>query len=147
MAFRTIQVTNLNSVETTFSDSIMILNKSGTAGQDVGWLGKTAANSYAGLIKDGDDGKFYVVSNVTLGSPTVNDVNPLNITAGTLVANIETESVTVTNTLVLPKGTAAQRPASPVEGQMWFNTTTKMFEGYDGTSWVQLVPSTFTETP
>lgn len=125
----------------------MILNKSGTAGQDVGWLGKTAANSYAGLIKDGDDGKFYVVSNVTLGSPTVNDVNPLNITAGTLVANIETESVTVTNTLVLPKGTAAQRPASPVEGQMWFNTTTKMFEGYDGTSWVQLVPSTFTETP
>lgn len=147
MAFRTIQVTNLNSVETTFSDSIMILNKSGTAGQDVGWLGKTAANSYAGLIKDGDDGKFYVVSNVTLGSPTVNDVNPLNITAGTLVANIETESVTVTNTFVLPKGTAAQRPASPVEGQMWFNTTTKMFEGYDGTSWVQLVPSTFTETP
>jgi len=147
VAFRTIQVTNLNSVETTFSDSIMILNKSGTAGQDVGWLGKTAANSYAGLIKDGDDGKFYVVSNVTLGSPTVNDVNPLNITAGTLVANIETESVTVTNTFVLPKGTAAQRPASPVEGQMWFNTTTKMFEGYDGTSWVQLVPSTFTETP
>lgn len=147
MAFRTIQVTNLNSVETTFSDSIMILNKSGTTGQDVGWLGKTATNSYAGLIKDGDDGKFYVVSNVTLGSPTVNDVNPLNITTGTLVANIETESVTVTNTFVLPKGTAAQRPVSPVEGQMWFNTTTKMFEGYDGTSWVQLVPSTFTETP
>lgn len=147
MAFRTIQVTNLNSVETTFSDSIMILNKAGTAGQDVGWLGKTAANSYAGLIKDGDDGKFYVVSNVTLGSPTVNDVNPLNITTGTLVANIETESVTVTNTFVLPKGTAAQRPVSPVEGQMWFNTETKMFEGYDGTAWVQLIPSTFVETP
>jgi len=147
VAFRTIQVTNLNSVETTFSDSIMILNKAGTAGQDVGWLGKTAANSYAGLIKDGDDGKFYVVSNVTLGSPTVNDVNPLNITTGTLVANIETESVTVTNTFVLPKGTAAQRPVSPVEGQMWFNTETKMFEGYDGTAWVQLIPSTFVETP
>ena len=50
-------------------------------------------------------------------------------------------------THILPKGTAAQRPASPVEGMMWFNTTTKMFEGYDGTAWVQFVPSTFQSTP
>ena len=33
------------------------------------------------------------------------------------------------------------------EGDMVFNTTTKMFEGYNGTAWVQLVPSTFTSTP
>lgn len=55
--------------------------------------------------------------------------------------------VIVDETFVLPKGTTAQRPASPVEGQMWFNTTTKMFEGYDGTNWVQLIPSTYVETP
>ena len=35
---------------------------------------------------------------------------------------------------MLPKGTAAQRPSTPAEGMMWFNTTTKMFEGYDGTA-------------
>lgn len=147
MAFRTIQAQNLNSVETSFTDSIMVLNKAGTPNIDVGWLGKTGTSTYAGLIKDSDDGKFYLVSNVSLGSQTVNDVNPLNITTGTIVANLETPSVTVTNTFILPKGTAAQRPASPVSGQMWFNTETSMFEGYDGTNWVQLVPSTFTETP
>jgi hypothetical protein len=65
-------------------------------------------------------------------SLTVNQVN----------ANVE-----VTTTFILPKGTTAQHPASPVEGQMWFNTTTKMFEGYNGTAWVQLIPSTYVETP
>jgi len=44
-------------------------------------------------------------------------------------------------TVVLPKGTTAQRPVAPVEAQMFFNTDTKMFEGYDGTSWIQLLPS------
>jgi len=30
---------------------------------------------------------------------------------------------------------------------MYFNTTTKMFEGYNGTVWVQFVPSEFEYTP
>ena len=87
MAFRKIQATNLNSVETSFSDSIMVLNKAGTAGQDVGWLGKTGANTYSGLIKDGDDGLFYLINNVILGSQQVNDVNPASIVKGHLVVD------------------------------------------------------------
>ena len=55
--------------------------------------------------------------------------------------------VYVDENFVLPKGASHQRPASPVEGQMWFNTTTKMFEGYDGTNWVQLIPSTYQLIP
>ena len=57
------------------------------------------------------------------------------------------DELTSTDSFTLPKGTAAQRPASPVEGMMFFNTTTKMFEGYNGTEWLQLVPSRYEETP
>jgi len=58
-----------------------------------------------------------------------------------------TGDIYVDENFVLPKGASHQRPASPVEGQMWFNTTTKMFEGYDGTNWVQLIPSTYQLIP
>ena len=54
------------------------------------------------------------------------------------VASID--ELQVNDSYILPKGTAAQRPASPVEGMMWFNTTTNMFEGYDGTNWIQFHP-------
>ena len=47
----------------------------------------------------------------------------------------------------LPKGIASERPSPASEGMMFFNTTTKMFEGYNGTAWVQLIPSTYVETP
>ena len=137
----------MESTAVSFSDPIMVLNKAGTANQDVGWLGKTGTSTYSGLVKDSGDGKFYLIDSVTLGGNTVNDVNPLNVATGTIVANIETPSVTVTQNFVLPKGTQAQRPTSPESGQLYFNTETSMFEGYDGTSWVQLVPSTFQETP
>ena len=35
-------------------------------------------------------------------------------------------------------GSAAERPASPGEGQMWFNTDTNSFEAYYGSIWVSL---------
>lgn len=47
----------------------------------------------------------------------------------------------------LPKGLAVNRPSPAAEGMMWFNTTTKMFEGYDGTNWIQLIPSTYQLIP
>ena len=47
----------------------------------------------------------------------------------------------------LPKGLAVNRPSPAAEGMMWFNTTTKMFEGYDGTNWIQFIPSTYQLIP
>jgi len=35
----------------------------------------------------------------------------------------------------IPSGTTAERPASAVAGQIRFNTTDSTFEGYDGTTW------------
>jgi hypothetical protein len=41
----------------------------------------------------------------------------------------------LTGSEVLPKGTVAQRDASPQSGFIRFNTEFNQFEGYNGTSW------------
>ena len=43
-----------------------------------------------------------------------------------------------TGYLLIPKGTTAQRPVVPVEGELRYNTTTGQFEGYQGGAWGQL---------
>ena len=40
-----------------------------------------------------------------------------------------------TNTMLVPKGTTAQRPTSPVTGHIRYNTTTDQFEGYQNGAW------------
>ena len=47
----------------------------------------------------------------------------------------------------LPKGLTADRPSPAVAGMMYFNESTNMFEGYDGTNWIQFIPSTYVYTP
>lgn len=41
----------------------------------------------------------------------------------------------------LPKGTTSQRPTAPLQGYFRFNTTTKLLEYYNGSSWVSIVAS------
>ena len=43
-----------------------------------------------------------------------------------------------TEFMLIPKGTTAQRPAVPVNGQIRYNTDTAQFEGYQGGAWGQL---------
>jgi hypothetical protein len=63
-------------------------------------------------------------------------------TASSVLTNDET-SVSINTTsgaLILPRLTTVQRDAiaSPVAGMLIFNTTLITFQGYDGTSWVNL---------
>jgi len=60
------------------------------------------------------------------------DINTLSIN-GTLLT--DGESIRV------PSGTTGERPASPVTGELRFNTDEGSFEKYDGSSWSSLVPS------
>jgi len=60
------------------------------------------------------------------------DINTLSIN-GILLT--DGESIRV------PSGTTGERPASPVTGELRFNTDDGSFEKYDGTSWASLVPS------
>ena len=47
-------------------------------------------------------------------------------------------SFTGTGFMLIPKGTTAQRPVSPVNGEIRYNTDTNQFEGYQGGEWGQL---------
>jgi hypothetical protein len=49
-----------------------------------------------------------------------------------------TVSMTGTGFLLIPKGTTAERPAVPVAGEIRYNTTISLFEGYSGGAWGQL---------
>jgi len=46
-----------------------------------------------------------------------------------------------TGAVQLPSGTTAQRPGSPSNGEMRYNTTDNKVEYYDGASWIQLTDS------
>ena len=149
MTFRKIQTTNLVSTETAFTDPLIILNKDGTTATDVGFLSRTGKDTYTGLIRDSDTSKYYLIDSIDMTNQATNDISATDssITKATLVLDtIEVTSLTADSSFVLPKGTEANRPASPVEGQMYFNTETKMFEGYNGTAWKQLIPSEYQET-
>ena len=43
-----------------------------------------------------------------------------------------------TEFMLIPKGTTAERPLVPVDGEMRYNTDTDQFEGYQGGEWGQL---------
>ncbi len=46
--------------------------------------------------------------------------------------------ISSTQSLVLPKGTEAQRPATPESGMIRFNSDQNTYEGYNGSYWIQL---------
>lgn len=47
---------------------------------------------------------------------------------------------TASTSITIASGTTAERPSNPVEGDMRFNKTTRKFEGFDGSQWVDLNP-------
>ena len=71
---------------------------------------------------------------VTVTTTTVSPAPPAPSPAPAAV-NKNTEA---TGTIVVPVGTEEERPAKPETGMIRFNTTTKHFEGYNGTDWVKL---------
>jgi len=73
----------------------------------------------------------------SLGTVEVNPVDTAsNVSVNVQAANgVLSYADSATGGLYLPSGTTAQRPASPATGQMRFNTTTGLFEVYNGTSW------------
>lgn len=140
MAFRKIQTTNLTSTETSFSDPVIVLGKDNTTPSDIGFLGKLSVNTYSGLVRDYETQKYYLIENY-VSTDANNSISPIASDKATLVVGaLETDS------FIVPNGTTSNRPSSPSQGQLFFNTSTNMFEGYNGTAWVQLVPSTYVET-
>ena len=74
------------------------------------------------------------------GGITSNMIGFGAITNNHLATNSITQDkiMPTTDYTMVAVGTTAQRPAAPAPGMVRFNTTTNKFEGYDGTSWVNL---------
>jgi hypothetical protein len=50
------------------------------------------------------------------------------------MAQLKNTSINNTAGFQAPRGTTAQRPSSPTNGQLWFNTTLRIMEFYDGST-------------
>lgn len=69
------------------------------------------------------------------------DANLVLQTGGANALSINQLQNTVLNStgsIKIPSGTTAQRPASPVNGMIRYNTTTLSVEGYANNTWVAL---------
>jgi hypothetical protein len=84
------------------------------------------------------------------GNLNLNNNKIVNLAAGTVAGNsVEfaqfstptfTGDVTCASTgfIQIPKGTTAQRPVSPAAGEVRFNTTSGLYEGYSNSAWTNL---------
>jgi hypothetical protein len=74
--------------------------------------------------------KVVLLANGTVSTDAIN--------LGQLTTAFTDPTFTGTGFMLVPKGTTAERPVSPVDGEMRYNTTTNQFEGYQGGAWGQL---------
>ena len=81
----------------------------------------------------------------TLGNLSVDDTTLTSTTAGDDII-IDAESglfkISGTDGFVVPIGTTAQRPGTPTNGTIRYNSSTEQLEIYDGTAWDGLSDST-----
>lgn len=63
--------------------------------------------------------------------------NEITLT-GTTIGLADNPTIPGTGSMVVPKGTEAQRTGSPVGGEFRFNSDNSTFEGYDGSAWGQV---------
>lgn len=140
MTFRRIQHPNLITTNTSFDDPVIVFGKSQTSVDDIGFLAKKINNNYAGLIRDSDTNSWILIDNYTQVDLNSNDIDAddNSLVKGTL----EVGGINIDTKFVVPVGTTEERPSLPTIGEIRFNTTTSVFEGYDGTQWVQFIPTT-----
>jgi hypothetical protein len=72
---------------------------------------------------------------LTVGRLDVNNYGLMPLTGGTFSGFIDFSN---TDYIKIPKGTTAQRPGSPGDGMIRFNTDLNVFEGYKSGSWGEL---------
>ena len=89
------------------------------------------------------DGQTPMTGNLDMNSQKVvllanGTVSTDAINLGQLTTAFTNPVFTGTGFMLVPKGTTAERPVSPVNGEIRYNTTTSQFEGYQGGEWGQL---------
>ena len=101
MTFRKIQTTNLVSTDTAFADPLLVLNKDGTVTTDVGFLGRTGADTYTGLVRDSDTSKYILIDSIDFSNQSANDIDAADatLTKATLeIGTLDTENFALSST-------------------------------------------------
>ncbi|MCM2282057.1 MAG: hypothetical protein NDI61_09445, partial [Bdellovibrionaceae bacterium] len=107
---------------------------------DAGLSGKQSTLGFTPVNRAGDTmtGALNLPSNgVAVGT------NQLVVSGGSV--GIGTTSpqaqldVAGTGALLIPRGTTAQQPGTPVNGMMRYNSTTNKFEAYENSAWVNMI--------
>ena len=60
------------------------------------------------------------------------------------MATLKNTTIDDTGFLQLPSGTTAERPVSPQNGMIRFNTSTSKFEAHNGVGWADIITSSDT---
>jgi hypothetical protein len=108
------------------------------------WANSTLADIATALTGSlAADGQTPATGNLDLNSNKVvllanGTVSTDAINLGQLTTAFNNPVFTGTGFMLIPKGTTAERPVSPVNGEIRYNTTTSQFEGYQGGEWGQL---------
>jgi hypothetical protein len=95
-------------------------------------ISRLTATQIAGIVNPATG---LLVYNTELSALQINIGTPAAPQWATLVVS---QGTGANGALVLPAGTVAERPTTPVAGTMRFNTESNKFEGYNGTAWVEL---------
>jgi hypothetical protein len=98
------------------------------------WLLNTVNYKY--VVKDTNDTLIFTTDNIGVTLSTASFAAPPII--GNATPNtgyFTTVEFTATSASTLNRGTTAQRPATPVEGMVRYNSTTTKFEGYTAGAW------------
>jgi len=77
----------------------------------------------------------YKIEGLVAGTAAGESIEFTQFTTPTFTGNV---TMTSTGYVLIPKGTTAERPSVPVNGEIRYNTTTSQFEGYQGGAWGQL---------
>jgi hypothetical protein len=108
------------------------------------WANSTLTDIASALTGSvASDGQTPMTGNLDMNSLKI--VSLANGTVSTDAINLGQLTTAFTNPtfagtgfMLVPKGTTAQRPVSPVNGELRYNTDTSQFEGYQGGAWGQL---------
>jgi hypothetical protein len=127
--------TYTDNTESTFNTNPVILD---SAGQANVWLPDTTAYKY--ILRDANNAPLFTVDYVAVpvsvnsfaSPPAIGTDNP-NAGTFTNLNVIDLLTLESTGAAILNVGTTGERPASPEEGMVRYNSTTAKFEGYSNT--------------
>ena len=110
--------------------------------QDIPLMVIDTVNNRARLVLDGDKDTYLAPTGTDgqIGFTAEGSVRAIFASAGIAIGN-SSPSASLhcqgNDAIIVPSGTNAQRPTSPVRGMERFNTTSSKFEDYNGSAWIE----------